>query len=134
MKKLVTVLLLIASDIAISYSQNINEVWQKFDLKGDSAYIIKSGIDYINFAPLANLEPLKLIDKKTGEAYPIQSYNWYMIINYEMFKSSLYSGKNKAMLSGYSNRLKPKDKVVIDEIVYSNSNSNLPKQLTRVIF
>lgn len=134
MRKLIIVFLLVGSGITNSYSQNINELWQRFDLKGDSAYIIKSEIAYINFTPLVNWEPLKLIDKKTGEVYLIQSYNWYMIINYEMFKSSLYSGKNKAALSMYSNRLRPKDKIVIDEIIYSNGNPDLPKQLTRVVF
>jgi hypothetical protein len=66
--------------------------------------------------------------------YRIQSYNWYMVINYELFKSALYMGKNKNMLPQYINRLKPKDKIVIDDIVYSNGNSNLLKQLTRLIY
>jgi hypothetical protein len=43
-------------------------------------------------------------------------------------------GKNKNMLPQYINRLKPKDKIVIDDIVYSNGNSNLLKQLTRLIY
>ncbi|MCW5908555.1 MAG: hypothetical protein KIS94_11900 [Chitinophagales bacterium] len=134
MKKIMYSLIIFCTCIYVAHSQTPNEIWQKYDLKGDSALVFSTKMDALNFTPLANLEKLKLIDRQTGEVFYIQSYNWFMIINYEMYKSALFTDKNKHLISQYTGRLKPKDKVVIDEIVYSNGKPDLPKRLERVIF
>lgn len=134
MKKIVGNVIVFTLASFVAHSQAPNEIWQKYDLKGDSALVFSTKTDALNFTPLANLEKLKLIDRQTGEVFYIQSYNWFMIINYEMYKSALFTGQNKYLISQYTGRLKPKDKIVIDEIVYSNDKPDLPKRLERVIF
>jgi hypothetical protein len=51
--------------IATTFAQTDIHVWEKYELKGDSAYIFSAKTPMLNLVPLANKEPLKLIDRQT---------------------------------------------------------------------